>query len=81
MFVALLLDGVLHLAELLLQAMALHHLCPELCCRDLPRSHTDHVKRLTTDSREKDNKGNQRLTIHVHPKLAHLNTLLGHLGL
>ena len=33
------------------------------------------------DSREKDNKGNQRLTIHVCPKPAHLITLPGHLGL
>ena len=31
--------------------------------------------------REKDNKGNQRLTVHVHPKLAHFIMLLGHLGL
>ena len=30
MFVALLLEGVLHLIELLLQATALHHLRPEL---------------------------------------------------
>ena len=44
-------------------------------------SRTDRVKRLTMDSREKDNKGNQRLTIHVRPKLAHLIVLLGHLGL
>ena len=33
------------------------------------------------DSREKDNKGNQRLTIHVHPKPTYLIALLGHLGL
>ena len=33
------------------------------------------------DSREKDNKGNRRLTVHVRPKLAHLITLSGHLGL
>ena len=33
------------------------------------------------DSREKDNKGNQRLTINVRLKLAHLTKLLGHLGL
>ena len=33
------------------------------------------------DSREKDNKGNHRLTIHVHPKPAHLIALPGHLGL
>ena len=30
MFVTLLLEGVLHLTELLLQAMALLHLCPKL---------------------------------------------------
>ena len=81
MFVAFLWEGVLHLAELLLQAMALHHLRPELCCRDLPKSHIDHVKWLTMDSREKDNKGNRRLTVHICPKLAHLITLPGHLGL
>ena len=33
------------------------------------------------DSREKDNKGNWRLTVHIHPKLVHLIALLGHLGL
>ena len=33
------------------------------------------------DSREKDNKGNLRLTIHVHPKLAHLIVLPSHLSL
>ena len=33
------------------------------------------------DSREKDNKGNRRLTVHICPKLAHLITLPGHLGL
>ena len=33
------------------------------------------------DSREKDNKGNQGLTVHVRPKPAHLITLPGHLGL
>ena len=54
MFVALLLEGVLHLAELLLQAMALHHLGPELVIETCPKSRTDHVKRLTMDSREKD---------------------------
>jgi hypothetical protein len=30
---------------------------------------------------EKDNKGDWRLTFHVHLKLAHFLTLLGHLGL
>ena len=33
------------------------------------------------DSREKDNKGNQRLTVHVHPKPTHLIALPGHLSL
>ena len=33
------------------------------------------------DSREKDNKGNRRLTIHIHLKLAHLIVLSSHLGL
>ena len=33
------------------------------------------------DSREKDNKRNQRLTIHVHSKPTYLIALLGHLGL
>ena len=33
------------------------------------------------DSREKDNMGNWRLTIHVCPKLVHFIALLGHLGL
>ena len=33
------------------------------------------------DSREKDNMGNRRLTVHVRPKPAHLIALLGHLGL
>ena len=33
------------------------------------------------DSREKYNKGNQRLTIHIYPKHAHLIALPGHLGL
>ena len=33
------------------------------------------------DCREKDNKGNRRLTIHVCPKLAYLIELLGHLDL
>jgi len=33
------------------------------------------------DSREKDNKGNRRLIVHVRSKLAHLITLPGHLGL
>ena len=33
------------------------------------------------DSREKDNKGNRRLTVHVHSKLAHLIMPPGHLGL
>ena len=33
------------------------------------------------DSREKDNKGNQRLTMHICPKPAHLIVLLGHLSL
>jgi len=33
------------------------------------------------DSREKDNKGNRRLTVHVRPKPAHLIALPGHLGL
>ena len=61
--------------------MALHHLGPELVIETCPKSRTDHVKRLTMDSREKDNKGNQRLTIHIHPKLAHLIALLGHLNL
>ena len=33
------------------------------------------------DSREKDNKGNWRITVHIHPKLAHLIALSDHLGL
>ena len=33
------------------------------------------------DSREKDNKGNQRLTVHIRPKPVHLIALPGHLGL
>ena len=33
------------------------------------------------DSREKDNKGNQRLTVHVRPKLTHLIAMPGHLSL
>ena len=33
------------------------------------------------DYREKDNKGNQRLTVHIHPKPTHLIALSGHLGL
>ena len=33
------------------------------------------------DFREKDNKGNRRLTVHIRPKLVHLITLPGHLGL
>ena len=33
------------------------------------------------DSREKDNKGNRELTIHVRPKPAHLIALPGHLSL
>ena len=33
------------------------------------------------DSREKDNKGNWRITVHIHPKLAHLIALPSHLGL
>ena len=33
------------------------------------------------DSREKDSKGNRRLTVHIRPKPAHLIVLLGHLGL
>ena len=33
------------------------------------------------DSREKDNKGNRRLTVHVHSKLAHLIVLPSHLDL
>ena len=33
------------------------------------------------DSGEQVNKGNRRLTIHVHPKPAHLIVLPGHLGL
>ena len=32
------------------------------------------------DSREKDNKGNQRLIVHIHLKPAHLIVLPGHLG-
>ena len=33
------------------------------------------------DSREKGNKGNQRLIVHIRPKLAHLIVLSGHLSL
>jgi len=33
------------------------------------------------DSRKKDNKGNQRFTIHDRPKLAYLIALPGHLSL
>jgi len=33
------------------------------------------------DSKEKDNKGNWRLIVHVCPKPAHLIALPGHLGL
>ena len=33
------------------------------------------------DSREKDNKGNQKLTVHVRLKPTQLIMLLGHLGL
>ena len=33
------------------------------------------------DSREKDNKGNRRLTIHVRPTPTHLIALMGHLSL
>ena len=33
------------------------------------------------DSREKDNTGNRRLTVHVRSKLAHLIALPDHLGL
>ena len=32
------------------------------------------------DSRERGNKGNQRLTVHIRPKPAHLIALSGHLG-
>ena len=80
-FVALLLEGVLHLAELLLLATALHYLWPKLDIKACPSHISTMSKRLTTDSREKDNKGNRRLTVHVCPKPAHLITLLGHLGL
>ena len=47
----------------------------------MSKSHTNPVKRPTTNSRNKDNKGNWRLTFHVHPELAHLFALLDHLGL
>ena len=81
MFVALLLEGVLHLVELLLQTMDFHHLCPELVIEAYP-SHVPTVsKRLTTNSREKENEGNRRLTVHVRPKPAHHIMLLVHLGL
>ena len=43
-FVALLLEGVLHLAELLLQAVALHHLRPELLVETYP-SHVPTVSK------------------------------------
>ena len=33
------------------------------------------------DFGEKDSKGNQRITIHIYPKPAHLITLPSHLGL
>ena len=44
----------------------------------MSKPHIDCVKRPTTDSREKDNKGNQRLTVHIRPKPAHLIAPLGH---
>jgi hypothetical protein len=44
-------------------------------------SHINHVRRPTIDSRKKDNKGNQRLTVHVRPELAHLFVLPDHLGI
>ena len=47
----------------------------------MSKPHIDCVKRPTTDSREKDNKGNRRLTVHVRPKPTHLIVLPGHLGL
>ena len=50
MFVALLLEGVLHLAELLLQATALHHLCLELVVETYPSHIPTMSKRLTMDS-------------------------------
>jgi len=39
------------------------------------------VKRLTKDSRKKDNKENWRLTVHIHPKPMHLIMLPDHLSL
>ena len=47
----------------------------------MSKSHNNHIKGLTMGSREKDNKANQRIIVHVRLELACLVTLLGHLGL
>ena len=81
MFVALLLEGVLHLAELLLQATSLYHLHPELVVETYP----SHIPTVLEGSpwipKRKHNKKNQRLTTHVYPKPTHLIALPGHLSL
>ena len=47
----------------------------------MPKSHADRVKGPTINSNEKDSRGNQKLTFHIHLEFAHLTALSGHLGL
>jgi hypothetical protein len=81
MLIALLLERALHLGELFLQEVALHHLHCELVIETFSKSNTNHVRTPTVNPRQKADKANQGLINYLLLEFARLLALLDRLGL
>jgi hypothetical protein len=81
MLISLLIERSLHVGELFLQAMDLHHLRRELVVETCANLTSTTSKHQVVNPRKKGGEANQGLSVHLLLEFAHLLALLDRLSL